>query len=101
MSVATLTIYLEDGFEHDKVVVAAGGSERTEPDATTRHQVGLASVVELDPPPGRATTVRVALPDRGLAAETEVDPATTPYVRVAVADGRLTVRAQPAPPMFA
>lgn len=98
---ATVTIYLEDGFDHDRVVVATGGREQVEPDATTRHQVGLAAVVEVDPPAGGPTTVRVALPERGLETEVEVDPAATPYVRVNVADGSLTVVPQPAPPMFA
>lgn len=98
---ATMTIYLEDGFDHDRVVVTAGGREQSESDVTTRHQVGLAAVVKADPPPGSATTVRVAVPGRGLEAEVEVDPATTPYVRVNVADGALTVVPQQAPPMFA
>lgn len=94
-------VYLENGFDHDRVTVSAGGAEHTEPDVSTRYQVGLASVVELDVPDGAPGTVRIALPEKGLAVEAEVDPTTTPHVRVNIADGSLDVQAQAAPPMFA
>ncbi|WP_110241828.1 hypothetical protein [Nocardioides gilvus] len=97
----TIQVYLEEGFDHDRVVVTSSDSQHTEPDVTTRHQVGLASVVELDSAPGAPTTVRIALPERGLTTELEIDPATTPYVRVNVTDGALRAVPQPAPPMFA
>ena len=97
----SIKVYLEDGFDHDRVVVTSTGSEHTEPDATTRHQVGLASVVELTPSPGASTTLRVELPGRGLHGEVELDPAATPHVRVSLTDGALQVRPQAEPPRFA
>ena len=97
----TIQVYLEEGFDHDRVVVTSNDSQHTESDVTTRPQVGLASVVEVDSAPGDQTTVRVALPERGLTTEVEIDAAQTPHVRVSVTDGALRAMPQPAPPMFA
>ncbi len=96
-----IQVYLENGFEHDVVTVSAGNEEHTEPDVSTRYQVGLASVVELDVPEGTPGVLRIALPERGLTAEAEVDPTATPHVRVNITDGALEVQPQAAPPMFA
>jgi hypothetical protein len=93
-------VYLENGFEHDHVTVSAGNEEHTEPDVSTRYQVGLASVVELDVP-GAKAVLRIAVPGRDLTAEAEVDPAATPHVRVSITNGSLVVQPQAAPPMFA
>jgi hypothetical protein len=92
-------VYLENGFDHDRVTVSVGGEEHIEPDVSTRYQVGLASVVELAA--DGTALVRVAVPDRGLSAEAEVDPTATPFVRVSITDGSLQVQPQAAPPMFA
>ena len=94
-----INVYLENGFDHDRVTVSAGNEEHTEPDVSTRYQVGLASVVELD---ASATTVvvRIEVPERGLTAEAEVDPTATPYVRVNITDGQLDVQPDAAQPRF-
>jgi hypothetical protein len=94
-------VYLENGFDHDRVTVSAGAEEHTQDDVSTRYQVGLASVVELAVQGASPGLVRVAVPARGLTAEAEVDPAATPHVRVNIADGTLDVRPQAAPPRFA
>lgn len=94
-------VYLENGFEHDRVTVSAGKDEHTEPDVNTRYQVGLASVVELQVPTAEPAVVRIALPMRGLAAEATVDPLATPHVRVNITSGSLDVEPQAAPPSFA
>jgi hypothetical protein len=94
-------VYLENGFEHDRVTVSAAGEERAEADVTTRYQVGLASVVELTVPDGPPSELRVAVPDRGLAAETTVDPRVTPHVRVNATHDSLVVQPEAVPPMFA
>ncbi|HSF99270.1 MAG TPA: hypothetical protein VLA55_11300 [Ornithinibacter sp.] len=94
-------VYLENGFDHDRVVLVAGEDHHTDPDVSTRHQVGLATVVELDVPPDTRAVLQITVPERGLSAEVGVDPAVTPHVRVNVTDGSLDVLAQAAPPMFA
>ena len=38
-------VYLENGFDHDLVTVSTDDEEHTEPDVSTRYQVGLATVV--------------------------------------------------------
>lgn len=93
-------VYLENGFEHDRVTVQAGGVEIEEDDVTTRYQIGLASVLDLAVPAG-AQTVTITLPDRGLTVSTTVDPECRPHVRVNVRDGSLEVEPEAAPPMFA
>ena len=96
-----IQVYLENGFDHDRVTVSAGHEEHTERDVSTRYQVGLASVVELRMPGAAPGVVRIAVPQRGLTAEARVDPAATPHVRVNITDGSLDVHPQAAPPMFA
>ena len=94
-------VYLENGFDHDRVTVAVGGSEHTEPDVSTRYQVGLGSVVTLEVSDVAPTVVRITVPGRGLTAEADVDPTATPHVRVSITSGSLDVQAQATPPMFA
>ncbi|MBD3927467.1 hypothetical protein IEZ26_22785 [Nocardioides cavernae] len=94
-------VYLENGFDHDLVVLVASEDHHTDPDVTTRHQVGLATVVELDVPSDARATVQITVPERGLSAEVGLDPAATPHVRVNVTDGSLDVLPQATPPMFA
>lgn len=98
---ATISVYLENGFENDMVTLSADGAEQSATNVTTRHQIGLASVIEVTLPEDRTSTLRVALPNRGLAAEMPVDPAVTPHVRVNVKDGLLQVQPEADPPMFA
>jgi len=98
---AAVHVYLEHGFEHDRVTVSAGSAEHTEADVTTRYQVGLARVVEVEVPTAGPSVVRVAVPERHLAAEAQVDPLATPHVRVSITGESLDVRPQAAPPMFA
>jgi hypothetical protein len=101
---ADLHVYLENGFEHDLVTISVDSEEHTKSDVSTRYQVGLAALValsgvELDD--AGTAVVRIALPERGIAAETTVDPAATPYVRVDVADGQLVVRLDSSQPRLA
>lgn len=98
---ATIEVFLESGFRHDRVDVRAAGGSHEEHDVTTRYQIGLAAVVELTVPDGEPSMVRVALADRGISAEVEVDPGRTPYVRVNAVEGALTIRPESAPPMYA
>jgi hypothetical protein len=97
----TISVYLENGFEQDFVIVSAGGPPSELTGVTTRHQVGLAAVVEPAIPDTGLVTVRVEVPRRGLVAERAVDPRATPYVRVDVDGGVLALRAETSPPRFA
>ena len=97
---SVIEVYLENGFEHDRVTLRANGAEVEEPDVTTRYQIGLASVVKLTVQDGRIA-VTVAIPERGLKAEATVDPRTTPYVRVNALGGSLAIQPEAAPPMYA
>lgn len=94
-------VYLEGGFDDDRVVVSVGGEEHERPTVRTQTQVGLADVVDLATPDGRSSVLRVALPDRDLAVDVTVDPAVTPHVRVDLADGELVVRPETELPRFA
>lgn len=96
-----IRVYLENGFDHDRVTVTTGGEEHIEPDANTRYQVGLASVVELEVSTDAPVVLRVEVPRRGLSAEARVDPTATPHVRVNITDGALSVQPQAAPPILA
>ena len=99
-----LHVYLENGFDHDLVTISVGSEEHTKSDVTTRYQVGLAALVELtgvELDAAGTAVVRIALPERGLAAETTVDPTATPYVRVDVTDGQLDVRLDASQPRLA
>jgi hypothetical protein len=94
-------VYLEDGFDRDRVTLDAGAERLAESEVTTRHQIGLARAVDLAVPEPGPIAITVALPDRDLAAAATVDPAATPHVRVSVVDGSLRIRAEGAPPMYA
>jgi hypothetical protein len=97
----SLHVYLENGFDHDRVTVEAAGQARDETDVTTRYQVGLARALELTVATSEPTLVRVSVPDRGLTGEATVDAAITPHVRVDLTGAGLTVEASSGPPMFA
>ena len=94
-------VYLENGFENDTVTISTGDEEHIATEVSTRYQVGLASVVELDVQATTPALVRIEVPEKGLTTEAQVDPAATPYVRVNITDGSLDVQQQAAPPMLA
>jgi len=101
---AELHVYLENGFDHDLVTISVDDEEHTKSDVSTRYQVGLAALVELsgvEVDAAGTAIIRIALPQRGLATETTVDPAATPYVRVDVTDGQLDVRLDSSQPRLA
>ena len=101
---AELQVYLENGFDHDLVTISVDDEEHTKSDVSTRYQVGLAALVELsgiELEAAGTANLRIALPERGLTAETTVDPVATPYVRVDVTDGQLDVRLDSAQPRLA
>jgi hypothetical protein len=98
---AGIRVYLEEGFEHDRVMLTAGGAELEVLDVTTRQQIGLATSVDLAVPAGTPLPVTISVPARGLVVETVVDPRVTPHLRVRVVNGSLLVRPEGDPPAFA
>lgn len=98
---ATISVYLEDGFEHDRVELSTATGERVEPDATTRYQIGLAAMLDLPAPDGGSCLLRVAVPGQGLLAEKAFDPGVEPHVRVSIRADELEVEPVAFPPMFA
>ena len=94
-------VYLEEGFDHDHVMVDAGTERLEELDVTTRHQIGLARVVDVVVPDGAQVAVSVAVPGRNMTAEATVDPTATPHLRVSVVGGSLVMQAEGGAPMFA
>lgn len=98
---ATISVYLEDGFDHDRVELSTGSGQRVEPDATTRYQIGLAAMVDIPAPETGTCRLRVAVPGRGLLAEKVFDPVAAPHVRVSIKQDSLQVQPGAAPPMFA
>lgn len=97
----TFHVYLEEGFDHDRVEVVTGAGERVEPDVTTRYQIGLAAVLELAAAGDGPCLLRVVVPGRGLIAESTFDPAAEPHVRVNIRGGSLFVEPAADAPMFA
>ena len=93
-------VFLENGFDHDEVVLRTADDEQRLADVTTRYQTGLATMVDVELPE-HASVVQVAVPARKLAAETVIDPSRTPYMRVEATGGSLLVQADPDPPMYA
>jgi hypothetical protein len=52
-------------------------------------------------PEGAPLAVKIAVPDRGLVAETTINSDATPHLRVNVAGSSLVVRPEAVPPRFA
>jgi hypothetical protein len=97
-----VSVYLENGFDHDHVTLAAGDQLLDEQfDVSTRYQIGLARKLDVVIPRGGPRVLRVALPDRGLTADVPLDPVSGPHIRVNVAGDQLVAEADPDPPRFA
>ncbi|WP_114953226.1 hypothetical protein [Sphingosinicella terrae] len=84
-----LKLALEEGFQDDYVVVLADGRMiAEETDVTTRYQISLARLVEIDLPPG-TTEIEIRLPEKGLAGAIETDGSVPGTLRVSLGrDGR-------------
>jgi hypothetical protein len=95
-----VTVSLEDGFAQDSVLLRIDGTTAYEgTDLTTRMQTGLAAAVQVDA--SDASSLEVALPDRGLSRTIDLDGSATPFVRVAIVDGDLAVTATGEAPYYA
>lgn len=84
-----LKIALEEGFADDYVVLLADGrviAEETE--VSTRYQIGLARLVEIDLPHG-TKEIELRLPEKGIAQALAFDGPPPATLRVSVSrDGK-------------
>jgi hypothetical protein len=91
---STLHIALQEGFEHDRVLVKVNGAEvANRPEVTTRNQIGFAEAVAIEVPDGQVQ-VEVLVPARNLSETIAVDVEGKSYVGASIEDGRLSLRAQ-------
>jgi hypothetical protein len=81
---AKLNIHLQEGFDHDTVIVRVGGREIfRSPNVTTRTQIGLAEMLNADVS-GDLVDVDVDVPARSQHASFSVSPSATPYLGVSL-----------------
>ena len=97
-----ITVYLENGFDHDRVRIEAGGAVIERSDVSTRYQIGLAEQFELPVADSGPVPITIALPDRGLSTQATIEANATPHVRVNVtAEPQLVVATEDSSPRFA
>jgi hypothetical protein len=97
-----ITIYLENGFDHDRVRIDAGGTVVERTDVSTRYQIGLADQIDVPVADGGPVPITIALPDRGLTAQATIETTATPHLRVDVtAEPRLSMTPEHDSPRFA
>ena len=86
---ATIKLFLEEGFDKDHVVVSAGGKViADEHEVSTRYQIGLARQLDLSLA-GNEDEIAVSLPERGLEAMLPLSDGVPEALRVSVShDGR-------------
>ena len=81
----TLKLSLEEGFDKDHVVVSADGKViADESDVTTRYQISLARLLDLELA-GNEEELVVSLPERGLEARLPLSGEPPTHLRVSVA----------------
>jgi hypothetical protein len=82
--VATVKLFLEEGFDKDHVVVIAGGNVvADEQQVSTRYQIGLARQLDLNLS-GDEEEIVVSLPERGLEASLPISNSVPENLRVSV-----------------
>ncbi len=81
---ATVNLFLEEGFDKDHVVITAGGSVvADEQQVSTRYQIGLARQLDLSLT-GDEEEIVVSLPERGLEARLPISDGIPETLRVSV-----------------
>ena len=81
---ATVNLFLEEGFDKDHVVITAGGSVvADERQVSTRYQIGLARQLDLSLT-GDEEEIVVSLPERGLEARLPISDGIPETLRVSV-----------------
>lgn len=81
---ATVNLFLEEGFDKDHVVITAGGSVvADEQQVSTRYQIGLARQLDLSLT-GDEEEIVVSLPERGLEARLPISDGIPETLRISV-----------------
>ncbi len=81
---ATVNLFLEEGFDKDHVVITAGGSVvADEQQVSTRYQIGLARQLDLSLT-GDEEEIVVSLPERGLEARLPISAGIPETLRISV-----------------
>lgn len=84
MAVATIKLFLEEGFDKDHVVITAGGNVvADEQQVSTRYQIGLARQLDLSLT-GDEGEIIVSLPERSLEARLAISSGLPETLRVSV-----------------
>ncbi len=89
---AILHVHLQEGFDNDTVVIRVNGKEvarRT--GVTTKRQVGVADLLEIDVPAG-PVTVETGIAARGLSNTTELPMDGSVYLGLSVEPDGLKAR---------
>jgi hypothetical protein len=96
--VAQLQIDLQDGFDHDHVVVCVDGDQVVDrPDVNTRTQIGLAESVRHEVAPGRVL-LEVAVKSRNVSWKRELDVTQPTVVGLSLTkDNRIVERTSESP----
>jgi hypothetical protein len=96
--VALLHVALQEGFSHDEVFIAVGGSIRHRfADVTTKNQIGFADAVDLDVSAG-VIDLRVRVPTRNIDQTVPVTLEASVYVGLSISvGGQLTSTISPSP----
>ena len=93
-----LHIELQEGWSGDLVVVTVDGKSAFEGRPKTRMQTGYAAGVEVDLPDaggGRPVRLEVALPERGIVVQHEVEAGPETWVGLTLAGDEVRMRDQP------
>jgi hypothetical protein len=92
--VSRLNIHLQEGFANDTVIVRLEGREVfRDATVTTRTQIGLAEMIEIDTH-SELVNVDVDVPTRSQRATFRIAPAATPWLGVSIdRTGHLTHQA--------
>jgi hypothetical protein len=89
--VATLHVYLTEGFKNDRVAVSVDGRRVfDEGGITTRKLVGLARQLGPITVAGDTARLEIELPEKGLSTTISADLSKGSHVPIALEKGRLT-----------
>ena len=98
---ATLVIELQTGFKDDLVVIRVNGEEVLSEKVTEKLLYGLAKSVPPVPVPDGPVRVEITLPDRNVAAATDLHATGTTYLGVSIEqDGSIGFIAQDKPFLY-
>ena len=96
---ATVKLFLEEGFDKDHVVVTAGGNVvADELQVSTRYQIGLARQLDLCLA-GDEDEMVVSLPERGLEAKLPISNGVPETLRVSVSQDGSHIELSTAAPL--